>query len=51
MLADIAKSDLIPPNNHPNPNSVTDTITVDEAECLGDGLENEEIPPLEDIVD
>ena len=41
MLADIAKSDHIPPNNPPNPNSVTDTITVDEAGHLGDELEKE----------
>ena len=40
MLADIANSDHIPPNNPPNPNSVTDTITVDESECLGDELVN-----------
>ena len=42
MLADIANSDHIPPNNPPNPNSVTDTITVDEAGHLGDEVENEE---------
>ena len=51
MLADIAKSDHIPPNNPPSPNSVTDTITVDGAGCLRDELENEEMPPLEDIDD
>ena len=51
MLADIVKSDHFPPNNPPNPNSVTDTITVDEAECFRDELENEEMPPLEDIDD
>ena len=51
MLADVANSDHIPPNNPPNPNSVTATITVDEAGCLGDEVENEEMPPLEDIDD
>ena len=51
MLADIANSDHIPSNNLPNPNSVTDTITVDETECLVDELGNEKMPPLEDIDD
>ena len=49
MLADIATSDHIPPNNPPNPNSIIDTTTtVDGAEHLGES-ENEEMPPLEDI--
>ena len=51
MLPDISKSDHILPNNLPNPNSVTDTITVDEEGHLGDEMENEEMTPLEDIDD
>ena len=51
MLGDIAKSDHMPQNNPPNPNSVTDTITVDEVGHLSDELENEEMPPFEDIDD
>ena len=51
MLADIAKSNSILPNNSPNPNSVTDTITVDDEGHLGGKIKNEEMPPLEDIDD
>ena len=51
MLVDIATFEHIPPNNPPNPNSVTDATTVNEVECLDDESENEEMPPLEDITE
>ena len=51
MLVGIATFVHIPPNNPPNPSSITDTTIVNEAEHLGDGSENEEMPPLEDITD
>ena len=51
MLTGIATFDHIPPNNPPNPRPITDATTVNEVEYLGDGSENEEIPPLEDITD